>query len=514
MAEQEQEKGTDHILGETPEQRAMRKGLREQEQVPQAQRLTIEFAGDTPIYPHEGGRWVRWEEHAAEVAATKEKTLRDVEEALRKEVEASRQFVIFGTNVRQIQGDPLTEHEMTEGLIVINRGVVTHTLATLKDQSPSVTQKDIDRGVELDDEHGWSDRSHVDEEACEPCHGTGLRRDPHYCNCIMTAHCHGREGKDGARCRLRLFGNGTEGGPGVAGTPQMVCPDCKGTGKKPAQVDEAGSSEGDERFHDDRWPTVAGRWFYRVRYSGGNVDEVRAPGLVEAAQLASERGRVARVEETYEPTTGETPEATEWEVGQILRHPAGSQWELTAHPGGDEDDWEAICRLVGPGGQHLGEPRTFHREYMDRTFTVVAQFPPRCGGTREIPNPGAPAFDSRCPCPGCPDCNPDSSTERGSVGPIGGQLAREVPARIRERVAEKRAEAAYMESVSAPDGIEAWAEEGRQKAKQAKYDFEPDSFHRGRLQGRQETFGRVLMVLKTRAFRVHPDSPTEPKEER
>lgn len=35
---------------------------------------------------------------------------------------------------------------------------------------------------------------------------------------------------------------------------------------------------------------------------------------------------------------------------------------------------------------------------------------PRCGGSGEIRNPGAPAFDSRCPCPGCPDCSPPPGT--------------------------------------------------------------------------------------------------------
>jgi hypothetical protein len=36
----------------------------------------------------------------------------------------------------------------------------------------------------------------------------------------------------------------------------------------------------------------------------------------------------------------------------------------------------------------------------------------RCGGSGEVSNPGASAFDSRCPCPGCPDCKPRS--EEGS----------------------------------------------------------------------------------------------------
>ncbi len=49
-----------------------------------AQRLTIEFAGDTPIYPSENGGWVRWKEHAAEVAAIRKEVLAEVREALNR----------------------------------------------------------------------------------------------------------------------------------------------------------------------------------------------------------------------------------------------------------------------------------------------------------------------------------------------------------------------------------------------------------------------------------------------
>jgi hypothetical protein len=52
---------------------------------------------------------------------------------------------------------------------------------------------------------------------------------------------------------------------------------------------------------------IPGRWWYAVTYYGGNVDEVRAPGLIEAAQLAAEKGRVVRVEETYETHEESSP---------------------------------------------------------------------------------------------------------------------------------------------------------------------------------------------------------------
>lgn len=65
-----------------------------------------------------------------------------------------------------------------------------------------------------------------------------------------------------------------------------------------------------------------------------------------------------------------------WHVGQRLRHPAGSEWELVEHVGGEGDDWRGRC-VVGTvragyvGGEAEGKEQVFHREYMDRTFTTV-----------------------------------------------------------------------------------------------------------------------------------------------
>ncbi len=63
------------------------------------------------------------------------------------------------------------------------------------------------------------------------CGGSGQIRVPvsGYCDCIMADHCQGKQGKDGNRCRLRRFGAGGEGSPGVAGPPtaEKTCPDCK-----------------------------------------------------------------------------------------------------------------------------------------------------------------------------------------------------------------------------------------------------------------------------------------------
>lgn len=74
-------------------------------------------------------------------------------------------------------------------------------------------------------------------EKCERCKGEGEIFVSHsaYCDCIMTAHCHGKGGKDGKLCRLARFGSGTEGSPGVAGPPQVKtrCPECNGAGTKP-----------------------------------------------------------------------------------------------------------------------------------------------------------------------------------------------------------------------------------------------------------------------------------------
>ena len=62
-----------------------------------------------------------------------------------------------------------------------------------------------------------------------------------------------------------------------------------------------------------------------------------------------------------------------WKVGQILRHPGGSTWELIEHVGGEHDDWRGRC-VAGElfsGVDRVGNEMTFHREYMDRTFTTV-----------------------------------------------------------------------------------------------------------------------------------------------
>ena len=67
-------------------------------------------------------------------------------------------------------------------------------------------------------------------------------------------------------------------------------------------------------------------------------------------------------------------ECERWAVGQILRHPNGGDWKLIERLGPEPfADWLGEV-VYAPA--HLGTPvgtqRTFHREYMDRTFTVVA----------------------------------------------------------------------------------------------------------------------------------------------
>lgn len=63
-----------------------------------------------------------------------------------------------------------------------------------------------------------------------------------------------------------------------------------------------------------------------------------------------------------------------WRVGQIVRHRIGSEWKLIENrrSRGGEDDWRAECVTSHTDGPRLGEIRTFHREYMDRSFTAVA----------------------------------------------------------------------------------------------------------------------------------------------
>ena len=46
-----------------------------------APRLSIEFAGDTPIYESENGRWVLYKDHVAEVAAAEQQRDRLLEAA-------------------------------------------------------------------------------------------------------------------------------------------------------------------------------------------------------------------------------------------------------------------------------------------------------------------------------------------------------------------------------------------------------------------------------------------------
>lgn len=76
----------------------------------------------------------------------------------------------------------------------------------------------------------------VDEKpGCETCGGTRTVPDPRDCDCIMADHCHGPEGKDGKRCRLRRRGTGGEGDPGIS-TRRVPCPDCS----TPEQVGEGG----------------------------------------------------------------------------------------------------------------------------------------------------------------------------------------------------------------------------------------------------------------------------------
>lgn len=70
----------------------------------------------------------------------RQEVLGEVREILEEEVAASRQFVIYGVNVKQLRGAPLSEREITKGLIVINRGVVTHILDRLATLDPSGEQ--------------------------------------------------------------------------------------------------------------------------------------------------------------------------------------------------------------------------------------------------------------------------------------------------------------------------------------------------------------------------------------
>ena len=80
----------------------------------------------------------------------------------------------------------------------------------------------------------------------------------------------------------------------------------------------------------------------------------------------------AAIKRTLAALNVETPER--WKVGQILRHPAGSEWELLRHIGGEDDDWFAACVTPGPGADLAVRcNRSFHREYMDRTFTLEDQ---------------------------------------------------------------------------------------------------------------------------------------------
>lgn len=82
-----------------------------------------------------------------------------------------------------------------------------------------------------------------------------------------------------------------------------------------------------------------------------------------------------------DPEVGEKLKA-----GLVLRHPAGSEWKLIEHVGGEEDDWrvECVTSLGGPLLGRVGERRVFHREYIDRTFDL-SHLPeadpevPRCG---------------------------------------------------------------------------------------------------------------------------------------
>jgi hypothetical protein len=73
---------------------------------------------------------------------------------------------------------------------------------------------------------------------------------------------------------------------------------------------------------------------------------------------------------------GDEPgQAPRWKVGQILRHPSGGAWELIEHFDGKEhDDWLARrTESMHLGGGGIGETKIFHREYMDRTFSVAAR---------------------------------------------------------------------------------------------------------------------------------------------
>lgn len=87
--------------------------------------------------------------------------------------------------------------------------------------------------------------------------------------------------------------------------------------------------------------------------------------------------------ETYERSRQPNPAPTRWKVGQRLRHPIGSEWELVEHVGGVGDDWRARCVRAQLNGSEFGQDRVFHREYMDRTFEVA-------------PDPAPTQVEDRC----------------------------------------------------------------------------------------------------------------------
>jgi len=124
-----------------------------------------------------------------------------------------------------------------------------------------------------------------------------------------------------------------------------------------------------------------------------------------------------------QPGSGEGEEC--WAVGQILRHPNGSEWELVDHLVWKEhDDWQARCvghqAPTAPGSWPRGAQRVFHREYMDRTFTVVShphygtEEKPKCetcGGSKKVWRHPTSGFD-KVPCPDCGEKSVESEEER------------------------------------------------------------------------------------------------------
>jgi hypothetical protein len=174
------------------------------------------------------------------------------------------------------------EEAEEEALDVLDRASLEYQPSTPDhDRSETVTQKDIDRGLELDQEHGWSEGSRVDEEACEPFY-----EDPMDAGLANTDRRQNREAREEAAA---------------------------------PQVDEAESSEGREgrewkaraRLGFDLHETAVQRAEDAEKRLGVILDEADhiLSHFSEETPMGGFASDVRRLAETPQPTTGETPEA-------------------------------------------------------------------------------------------------------------------------------------------------------------------------------------------------------------